>query len=271
MAFVKTALVVLVGLYALVVLLAWSAQRFLVYGPDPTRIDPSALGLPGVEERRLTAPDGVAVVAWYARAKAQQPTLLYFHGNGGNLANRSEVIRRFMSVGLGVYMMSYRGYSGSGGVPSEVDNVADARRAHADLVGLGVPPADIVLYGESLGSGVATQIALEVPAAGIILDAPFTSIVDLGSRSYPFLPVRWLLTQRYETIRIIGRVRMPLLVVHGEADRIVPVEMGRQVFAAAVQATPKQLVTLPGAGHNNHMRFGSFEAIVAFLGEVRRQ
>ena len=117
MAHLKTALLVLVGIYVLVVLVAWGAQRYLVYVPDRTRVEPAALGLPGVAERRITAPDGVSVVAWYGPAKPQQPTLLYFHGNGGNLANRSDVIRRFLAEGLGVYMMSYRGYSGSGGVP----------------------------------------------------------------------------------------------------------------------------------------------------------
>lgn len=264
----KNALIVLAGLYALLVLVAWGAQRYLVYVPDPTRVDPAALALPDVGERLVEAPDGVSVVAWYAPARQGRPTLLYFHGNGGNLANRSEVIRRFMAEGLGVYMMSYRGYSGSGGTPSESNNVADARRAYADLRGLGIVAGDVVLYGESLGSGVAAQVALDAVAAGLILEAPFTSIVDIGAQSFPFLPVRWLMTHRYETIGIIDRVRMPLLVVHGEADRIVPVAMGREVFSAAAQAAPKRLVTLPGAGHNDHMRYGSFEAIMSFVREV---
>ncbi len=266
----KNALVMLAGFYALVLVVAWGAQRFLVYFPDATHVEPSAVGLAGVSERRLTAPDGVSLVAWYAPARPGQPTLLYFHGNGGNLANRAGVIRQVMSEGLGVYMMSYRGYSGSGGIPSEPENIADARRAYADLVALGVRAGDIVLYGESLGSGVASQVALDVAAAGLILDSPFTSVVDIGAQNYPFLPVSWLISHRYETIRIIDKVRMPLLVVHGEADRVVPVEMGRTVFAAATQATPKKLVTLPGAGHSNHTHYGSFEEIMAFVRELRR-
>ncbi len=175
-----------------------------------------------------------------------------------------------MERGWGVYMMSYRGYSGSGGVPSEADNVADAKLAWQDLLRAGVRAGDVVIYGESLGTGVATRVALDAAARGLILDAPFTSLVDIGADRYPMLPVSLLLSHRYETIRVIGEVRMPLLVVHGEADRIVPVEMGRKVFAAAIRAAqPKRLVTLPGAGHANHMRFGSFEAIAAFIGDVR--
>ena len=258
--------------YGSVVLAAWAGQRHLVYAPDPRKGDPAAVGVKGLEERWLTGAGGVHVVAWYGRAVPGQPTLLYFHGHGGNLALRAERFRRFMGQGWGIYMMSYRGYSGSGGVPSEADNVADARLAHADLASLAVPSRDVVLYGESLGSGVATQVALDRPARGLILDAPFTSLVEIGESRYPLLPVRWLLAHRYETIRVIGGVRMPLLVVHGEADRIVPVEMGRRVFAAAIAAPePKRLVVLPGAGHGNHMRFGSFEAIVAFVEELRRR
>lgn len=272
MRFVRLAMAGVGLLYALVVLAAWAGQRHLVYNPDPRGADPAAVGIAGLEQRWVEAPDGVKVVAWYGRAKSGHPTLLYFHGNSGNLERRAERFRRFMAQGWGIYMMAYRGYSGSGGVPSETGNVADARRAYADLVGTGVAARDLVLYGESLGSGVATQVAVDSPASGLILDAPFTSITDIGESRYPYLPVRLFLTHRYETIRVIGQVRMPLLVVHGEADGVVPVEMGRRVFAAAAAATePKRLLTLPGAGHSNHMRYGSFEAMVAFVEALRQR
>lgn len=264
-----TALLVVAGAYAMILALGYLLQGRFVYFPLPYATPPSAVGLAGIDVRRVEAPDGVGVVAWYRRAAAGRPTVLYFHGNGGDLANRADRIRGFIGQGWGIYMMSYRGYSGSGGVPSETANVADARRAWLDLVGLGVEPHDIVLYGESLGSGVAAQLAVDLPAAGLILDAPYTSIVDVGRLSFPWLPLGWILVHRYETIRIIGNVRMPLLIVHGELDRIVPVEMGRRVFEAATAAAPKRLVVLPGAGHGNHMRFGSFEAIVAFVEELR--
>ena len=266
---VKIMLAYMALIYVGVLTIAWATQRDLVYRPDPRPADPGTVGIAGIEERWVTAPDGVRVVAWYGGAKTGQPTLLYFHGNAGNLALRSDRIQRFMQRGWGIYMMSYRGYSGSGGRPAESDNVADARRAYADLVGLGVGPRSILMYGESLGTGVATQLAVDTVSAGLILDSPYTSIVEIGASHYPFLPVSLLLEHRYETIKVIGKVTKPLLVVHGEADRIVPVEMGRRVFAAAERATPKRLVTFPGAGHSNHYRFGSFDAIAAFVDQVK--
>lgn len=255
-------------LYGLVLLAAWGGQRWLIYLPDARRIAPAEAGIAGVEERWLTAPDGVRVLSWYGRAKEGQPTLLYFHGNGGHLAVRGSRIQRFQERGWGIYMMAYRGYSGSGGAPSEADNVADARRAYDDLRSLGVPAERIVLFGESLGTGVATQVAVVAKAAGLVLDSPFTSIVEIGRSLYPILPVDWLLAHRYETINYIGRVEAPLLVVHGEADHIVPVDMGRRVYAAAERARSRQLVTIPGAGHLGHIRLGSFDKIAAFVDDV---
>ncbi len=257
-------------LYGSVMFVAWAGQRHLIYKPDANMEDPASIGIAGLAERWIDTPDGVRVLAWYIPAKSGEPTLLYFHGNAGNLARRADRFRRFAAQGWGVYMMAYRGFSGSGGEPSEAANIADAKLAYLDLQKSGVVPASIVLYGESLGTGVATRVALHAPVRGLILDAPFTSIVEIGESHYPLLPVSLLLEHRYETIKVIGEVRAPLLVVHGEADRIVPVEMGRRIYAAAVKATPKRLVTLPGAGHANHMRFGSFEAIVGFMQDLKR-
>jgi fermentation-respiration switch protein FrsA (DUF1100 family) len=241
-------------------------QRRLIYFPSTARIDPSSVGLVGVAEQILKTPDGIELVCWLSRAKPGQPTILYFHGNGGGLAERADRIRILRDNGVGIFMMSYRGYSGSTGSPSEAANVADAKLAYDWLVGSGVRPEDVILYGESLGSGVATQVSLEKPVAGLILDAPFTSVVELGAMIYPWLPIRLLLLDRYETIRDIGRVRAPILVLHGERDHTVPVEMGRRVFAAARE--PKQMVTFPEAAHSNQHLYGSYDVILAWLREL---
>ena len=164
-------------------------------------------------------------------------------------------------------MMSYRGFSGSTGSPSERANIADALLAFDTLVADGTKPSDIIVYGESLGSGVATQVAAQRPVGGVILDAPYTSTADVGAESYWFLPVRLLMTDRYETIRHIKKVRAPLLIVHGERDSVIPVKMGRAVHATATSA--KEIATFPAAGHNDHSDHGSYDVIFRWLAARR--
>jgi fermentation-respiration switch protein FrsA (DUF1100 family) len=235
--------------YVLVGVAGYFGQRKLMYFPDRARVQPAEVGLADVAERVLKTPDGARVVAWYGKARPGQPTLLYFHGNGGSLAIRAERIRRFMAEGWGVYMMTYRGYGGGTGNPTEVNNVADARLAYGALVLEGVSPSTIILYGESLGTGIATRIAVERSVAGLILDAPYTSIVDVAAQAYPFLPVRMFLTDRYETSKYIANVKVPLLILHGERDGVVPVAMGRELARLANE--PKRLVVFPEGGHSN--------------------
>jgi fermentation-respiration switch protein FrsA (DUF1100 family) len=239
----------LAAVYGVIAVAAYLGQRKLMYFPDRQRVLPAQAGLANVEERVLKTPDGERVIAWYGKARPGQPTLLYFHGNGGSLANRAERIRRFMNEGWGVYMMTYRGYGGSTGSPTEVDNVADARLAHGALVHEGVPPSSIILYGESLGTGVATRIAVERPSAGLILETPYTSIVDIAALRYPYLPARRFLQDRYQTVKYIANVKVPVLILHGEHDQVVPVAMGREVARLANE--PKRLVVFPDASHNN--------------------
>jgi fermentation-respiration switch protein FrsA (DUF1100 family) len=237
------------AVYAAVGLAAYLGQRKLMYFPDLERTLPAEVGLTGVVERVIETPDGERVIAWYAKARPSRPTLLYFHGNGGSLAARAPRIARFMDEGWGVYMMTYRGYGGSSGSPSEAANVADAHLAYRALVREGVPAASIIAYGESLGSGIAVRIAAELPVAGVILDAPYTSIVDLAVQAYPFLPVRLLLTDRYDTTRYIGAIKAPLLILHGARDGVIPVEMGRELARLAPE--PKRLVVFPNGHHSN--------------------
>lgn len=256
--------------YAAVLLAAYLGQRRLMYFPDRTRTLPVEVGLTDVVERALDAPDGARIMAWYGKAGPGQPTLLYFHGNAGSLAARAERIRRFMGEGWGVYMMSYRGYGGGTGNPSESANVADARLAYDALVSEGVASASVILYGESLGTGVAARIAGERPAAGLILDAPYTSIVEVAKQAYPYLPVSALLKDRYETTAYIGKVQMPLLILHGERDPVIPVTMGRELAKLANE--PKRLVTLPNAGHSDIYIDGNrgLDAVLAWIGELKR-
>jgi fermentation-respiration switch protein FrsA (DUF1100 family) len=255
------------ALYALVAVAAFLFQRRLTYFPDPQRTAPASFNLPGVEERFIATPDGEHLVSWFAPAAPGRPTVLYFHGNAGNLANRSERVRRFLTRGWGAMFLSYRGYSGSTGAPSESANVADAKLAYDTLRTAGVAPDDIIVYGESLGSGVAVQVAAEKDVGGLVLDAPYTSIVDVAAVSYPYLPVRPFVLDRYETMQFLPQVKAPLLVMHGEDDRIVPVAMGKAVYAAA--NAPKEIVTFPRAGHSDHHLHGSYEELFRWVDALR--
>jgi len=260
-------LLVLMSVYAVIAVAAFIFQRRLTYHPDPQRLDPAVHNLPGLSERVIETPDAERLVAWFAPAAPGQPTLLYFHGNAGNLANRSERVRRFLNRGYGVMMLSYRGYGGSTGVPSESNNVADAKLAYDTLRGFGIEADDIIVYGESLGSGVAVQVAADREVGGVVLDAPYTSIVDVAAVSYPFLPVRPFVLDRYETMRFLPKVKAPLLVLHGEDDGIIPVDMGRAVYAAA--NAPKEIATFPGAGHSDHHLHGSHEEMFRWIDRLR--
>jgi len=251
------------GLLALIVP---GLQRRLMYFPDTSYFTPARAGLSGVSERVIETPDGARVLAWHAPAQPGRPTILYFHGNAGSLETRNERIRKYMARGLGVFMMTYRGFGGSTGEPSEAANVADALHAYNMLVET-VDPLDVIVYGESLGTGVAVQVAAAREVGGLVLDAPYTSMVELAALHYPYIPGRWFMTDRYETRRHIQAVTAPVLIIHGEADDIIPVEMGREVYA--LTTAPKTLKTFPGAGHADHYLFGSYDAIYAWLDELR--
>ncbi len=258
---------ILVAIYALIVLAAWLGQRKLMYAPDATRYPPASVGLATVVEQELVAPDGARLVLWRLAARVGEPTLLYFHGNAGGLASRAERFKRYQATGLGLTMLSYRGYSGSTGQPSEANNLGDAVLAYDQLVKDGVAWADIYLYGESLGSGVAVQLAGLRPVSGLILDAPYSSMLDMAARTYPFLPVRPLLADRYESIRHIARIKAPVLVLHGAQDELIPVAMGRALHAAAI--TPKELVIFPHGRHTDLDQHGAVDAVVRWIKGVR--
>lgn len=257
----------LLAFYLFVVLAAWLGQRRLLYAPDPRRITPASLGLSELTEQELATPDGARLVTWRHPARAGQPTILYFHGNAGNLANRAFRARAYAQAGFGLLMLSYRGYGGSTGKPSEAANVTDARLAYETLISEDIQPSSIVLYGESLGSGVAVQVAVGKPVAAIVLDAPFTSILDVAMGAYPFLPVRPLLIDRYDSMQYIKRVKAPLLVLHGTRDLVIPVAMGQALHAAANE--PKRLHIFPEGDHSNLDEYGAVEVVGRWIADQR--
>jgi uncharacterized protein len=257
------------GLYLALAISLFVFQRRLIYPADSARHSPAEAGLDTVQEVSLKTADGETLVAWHAPARPGQPTHLYFHGNGGTLQVRADRIRRFVADGLGVFMPAYRGYSGSTGSPSEAALIADAKLAHDHLLGMGLRPEDIVIYGESLGTGVAVQLAADRQSAGVVLDAPYASLLDIAQRHYRFIPVKLFLMDTFASIDHITRIDVPLLVMHGTEDRVIPLESGKALYDAADQ--PKQMAVLEGAGHSDLYAFGAMQILRRFIDEHIRQ
>jgi fermentation-respiration switch protein FrsA (DUF1100 family) len=253
----------LVVVYAAICLAAYFGNRTFMYFPDPARVAPAEAGLDGVEEVDIAATDGTTLIAWYAPAQEGKPTVLYFHGNGANAANRAPRIETMQEDGFGVFYLNNRGYGGSGGSPTEENNAADAIAAYDYLAERGVSPEQIVVYGESLGSGQAIRLAAARPVAAIVLESPLTSTVDVARATYFWLPLRLLITDQYNNERNIRAVPVPVLVIHGEEDEVIPVEMGRRVYRAANE--PKRIELFPHGGHVDLFEHGAWERTRAFL------
>jgi fermentation-respiration switch protein FrsA (DUF1100 family) len=186
-----------------------------------------------------------------------------FHGNGGSLRGERYRLKRFKDAQMGVLLLAYRGYSGNAGSPSEQGLYADARAALDWLEASGVETKSIVLYGISLGSGVATMMAAERDFAALVLESPYTSTVDVAAWRFPVVPVSWLMEDRFESLARIGSITEPLLVMHGDRDVVIPQRFGRQLFAAANQ--PKQGFWPHGLGHNDIFDNGGFDTALAFI------
>ncbi len=263
-----TVLLVIAGAYVALVALMCLFQRSLLYLPWGVAPSPAAAGVPEMAEVTLETADGLSLIAWYRPARSQRPTILYFHGNGGHIGYRAGRVRPYLDAGFGVLLVEYRGYGGNPGRPTEQGLYADGRAALRHLAADAVPPQRVVVYGESLGSGVAVHLAREqavsaAPVAAVVLEAPLTSVADVGAHHYPFLPVRWLAKDRFETRSKIADIGAPLLVVHGERDSIVPVRFGRAVFEAAQE--PKESVWVARAGHEDLDLYGLQREVIGFL------
>ena len=265
---VKTALIAAIVLYLAGITALWAFQRDLMYFPDALpRVPPSYYEmLDGVREISFTTADGVDLVAWYAPAPPNRPTVVMFHGNGGSLRGERYRLKHFKDAQMGALLLAYRGYSGNAGVPNEQGLYADARAALDWLGQNGVASTSIVLYGISLGTGVATKMAAERAVGAIILESPYTSTVDVAAFRFPIVPVSWLMEDRFESLSRIRMITEPLLVMHGDSDTVIPQRFGRQLFDAANE--PKQGFWPHGLGHNDIFDHGGFETALEFIGRT---
>jgi len=244
--------------------LLYVMQRRLMYFPDTARVPAASAGLPLAEYLVLNTADGERVIAWYVPPQGERPLVLYLHGNGGALVHRAERFVALVRHGVGLLAIDYRGYGGSTGSPSEAGLLIDAQTAY-EFAASRYPAGRIALWGESLGTGVAVELAAERAVARVVLEAPFTSAVDVAALHYPFVPVRALMKDQFRSDERVARIGVPLLILHGARDQVVPIELGERLFALARE--PKRFIRYPDGEHEGLDQFGALEAVLGFLGE----
>ncbi len=266
--------IAIVGIYLAILVLMYVGQRHLMYQPGETLPPVSQTLIPDAITETTTTENGLALVSWYLPPGNDMPVIVYFQGNAATIADRDYKAAPWHELGYGVWLVGYRGFGGNPGSPTEDGLYADARAALAVLAVRGIGPDKVILYGESLGTGVATHMAKELadqgtPARGLILEAPFTAMGDAAQDHYPFLPARWLVRDTYDSLTKISSIKTPLMIVHGDRDRVVKQEHGRRLFAAAKR--PKTALWIKGAAHNNIYDFDAGKQIVRFLESLNQR
>jgi fermentation-respiration switch protein FrsA (DUF1100 family) len=228
-----TILLTLALIYIFIVISTYIFQRNLLYYPKENNYYGDEILVP-VERIKITTSDNIELLAWYHKKNINDfKTILFLHGNAGSLENRIHKINHFKEMKINFLIIAWRGFSGNKGEPTEKGLYEDARSTVRWLKRQGVDEKNIILYGESLGTGIAVEIAQNKNFAGIILESPFTSMIDAGEDKYPFLPVRFLLKDKYESDKKIKNIKSPILIMHGKVDNIVPFHMGKRIYELA--------------------------------------
>lgn len=237
--------------YAVILIAVYLAQRSLQYFPDKNYPGtPQENGVPDMQIVELKTEDGLVLKAWFAAPpKKDGQIVILFHGNAGHIGHRAIKAQHFIDRGIGVLLVEYRGFGGNPGRPTEQGLYHDGRAALRFLEQKEYTVSQFILYGESIGSGVALQMALEIQPRYMILEAPFSSAADVAKKQYFFLPVDFLLKDRYDNIEKIAEVKTNLLIVHGDEDFVIPIELAELLFARANH--PKEFITINGGHHND--------------------
>ena len=247
MRIIRSFLFVTFTAYIISALLLVFVQRSLLYHPDPADMERERGLLPGLERLILKSEDGETLVAWYRPPRDGRVLLLYFHGNGGNLGDRAERFLALMQNDDGLLALSYRGYGGSTGAPTEAGLLLDANAAYDAALAKGYRPERIVVVGESLGTGVGVALAARRVVGGLALEAPFSSAVDVARALYWMFPVDLLMLDQFRSDLRIADVKAPVLILHGEGDNVVPIVFGEKLFELARE--PKEFVRVSDARH----------------------
>ena len=222
-----------VVIYLIITFILYNSQRSLLYHPSENNYSGDKLTVP-IDKVKIKTDDNIELLAWYHNKDIDNyKTILFLHGNAGSLENRIHKINHFKDMDVNFLIISWRGFSGNKGQPTEKGLYKDAKGAVEWLINKGVRKENIVIYGESLGTGIATEISQNNNFAGIILESPFTSMVAAGKSKYPIFPIGLLLKDKYESDKKIKNIKSPILIMHGEADTIVPFWMGRKMYELA--------------------------------------
>ena len=236
MNFYTTSILALVFFYILLLIVVFFFQRNLLYHPsvdnylkDQTEIEPAE-----IKKVKITTKDKIDLIGWFYNKDIEKfKTILFLHGNAGSLGNRTYKLNHFKDLNVNFLIIAWRGFSGNKGKPNEMGLYEDAESAIKWLNANGIKEKNIILYGESLGTGVAIEVAQNKNYAGIILESPFTSMIDMGKKYYPFFPIKLLLKDKFENNKKIKKVSIPVLILHGKDDKIVPFVMGKKMYELA--------------------------------------
>jgi fermentation-respiration switch protein FrsA (DUF1100 family) len=251
--------------YVAAVALLYILQRDMLYRPPQTvRTLPADAGFAAAQEIMLDTADGEKVIAWHVPPQGHKPVVMFFPGNGDVLATRVARLRALTQDGTGLLALSYRGYGGSSGHPTEPGLLMDAAAAYA-FVAARYATERIVVWGFSLGTGPAVALAARQPIGKLVLEAPYTSTADVAAAVLPFVPVRALMKDQFRSDQLIGKVKVPVLVMHGERDPGISIRLGERMFALAPE--PKRMVRFPLGGHENLDDFGAVDTVRQFIYE----
>ena len=260
-------LAVVFGVYGVIVGGLFFLQRGMIYHPGGSMVSPEQAGVADMKPVEITTGDGLSLTSWFKPALGEMPTIVFFQGNAANIDSRGFKARLYLDAGFGMLLVGYRGYGNNPGNPNEEGLYLDARANLEFLAVKKVPPGKWVMYGESLGTGIAVQMAFEraenTPVGAVILESPYTSLGDTAQIHYPFIPARILIRDKFRSVDKIATIKSPLLIFHGSKDNIIPITQGRALFQAGI--VPKESLWVDGAGHNNLYDFGVAEKVMDFI------
>ena len=251
-------------IYILVGFILFLMQRKLTFNKSGKPSDPDHYGLNNVDEVFLEVSDSLKLLAWFSRPVNNKPVIVYFHGNSFDIGERAYRIKNYIKEGFGVLLPAYRGFSGNKGNPTEKNIYNDSKLFINWLIDKNnIKENDIILYGESLGTAVAVELGRYKSYKAVILEAPFTSVVEIAKKTYPIYPVKYLIWDKFENLFKINDLVSPILFIHGKKDEIVPFEMGKKLYEKYNKK--KEYIFIDEAMHNNLYEYGIADKVIEFI------